>query len=144
MRRILFFAVAAAAMLTNFNVSAEETTNRNDSIATALRLNSLQAKRDKLQAEIKTQDSKRNRQLTGVSVETMEEMNERQDSLCLSLRSELVDVLLEIKELTPSFSSPLLIQQYNNLVHKKDKPEENQGIPTDSITGKQAPKKQKK
>ena len=44
------------------------------------------------------QDSKRNAVYNGVSPETQERMNDRQDSLCLDLRSQLVDVQLEIKE----------------------------------------------
>lgn len=91
-----------------------------DSIETSLRLNILREKKEKLQREIKLQDSKRNRQIAGVSAETLEAMNDRQDSLCLALRSRLADVVLEIKELSPGVASPQLINQYNNLMHRPD------------------------
>ena len=42
--------------------------------------------------------AERNAVYNGVSPETQERMNDRQDSLCLDLRSQLVDVQLEIKE----------------------------------------------
>ena len=93
---------------------------KTDSIATALRLKTLQSKRESLQKEIKAQDAKRNKQIPGVSAETLEEMNNRQDSICLALRSELTDVILEIRELSPSVASPQLINQYNNLVNRPD------------------------
>ncbi len=100
-------------------ISAQTTAN-NDSVATAIRLNTLQNKRKSLQKEIKIHDSERNKQISGVSAETLEEINNKQDSLCLALRSELVDVILEIKELSPGVASPRLINQYNNLIHRPD------------------------
>lgn len=101
-------------------MSSQTNTTRNDSIATAVRLNGLQSKKDKLEKEIKVEDGKRNSQISGVSPETLETMNNRQDSICLALRSELVDVILEIKELSPDVAIPQLLQQCNNLVNKKE------------------------
>lgn len=120
---ILSLAVVAMSLSVAQVNSAPMTTQpieKNDSTATALRLNTLQNKKKSLQKEIKVQDSKRNKQISGVSAETLEEMNNKQDSLCLALRSELVDVTLEIKELSPSVASPRLINQYNNLVNRRD------------------------
>lgn len=120
---ILSLAVVAMSLSMAQEVSAQTTpqpTAKNDSIATALRLNTLQSKEESLQKEIKVQDAKRNKQISGVSPETLEEMNNKQDSLCLALRSKLVDVILEIKELTPSLVSPQLINQFNNLVNRPD------------------------
>lgn len=116
---IVLFAVVAISLSMAQEISAQ-TIAKNDSIAIALRLNSLQNKKESFQREIKVQDSKRDRQISGVSAETLEKMNDKQDSLCLTLRSELVDVILEIKEISPNVASPQLINQYNNLVHKLD------------------------
>lgn len=116
---ILLSAVAAMSLSVSQSISSHPVEN-NDSIATALRLNSLQNKRESLQREIKAQDAKRDKQIAGVSAVTLEEMNDRQDSICLSLRSELVDVILEIKELSPQTASPQLINHLNNLVNRKD------------------------
>lgn len=105
-----------------FETFAQANIFHNDSIATAMKLKSLQSRKDKLEKEIKVEDGKRNSQITGVSPETLETMNNRQDSICLALRSELVDVILEIKELSsPEVATIQLLQQYNNLVNKKEK-----------------------
>lgn len=116
---ILSFAIISMSLSMGQEVYAQLTA-KNDSIAAALRLNTLQTKKESLQKEMKAQDLKRNRQISGVSAEILEEMNNKQDSLCLALRSELVDVILEIKEISPNVTSPQLINQYNNLVHRID------------------------
>lgn len=116
-------AILVAVALTGISyldAIAQSNTPRNDSIATALKLKGLQTKKEQLEKEIKVQDGKRNSQIAGVAPETMEEINNRQDSVCLALRSELVDVILEIKEITPIATPPQFIQQYNNLMNKKD------------------------
>lgn len=80
----------------------------------------LQSRRDSLRIAIKEQDKLRNRYIPGVSVTRMEEINDNQDSVCLSLRSALVDVLLEIKERTSVTIPPALLQHYNKLIAEKD------------------------
>ncbi len=100
-------------------ICAQEATSPNDSIANAVKLKSLQTQREKLLKEIEAEDRKRNVQLNGVTPERQEELNNLQDSVCLSLRSKLVDVTLEIKELAPSVATPQLMQQYNNLLNRK-------------------------
>ena len=72
--------------------------NTNDSIAMVLKIKTLSEKEEALKNRIKEEDGKRNAVYNGVSPETQERMNDRQDSLCLDLRSQLVDVQLEIKE----------------------------------------------
>lgn len=106
------------AAFTGSDLFAQNTPSRNDSIAATLRLHGLQARREKLQQEIKVQDAKRNKQVAGVAPETLEEMNDRQDSVCLALRSQLMEVILEIKEVSPEVASPALLQQYNQLINK--------------------------
>lgn len=141
-RIILPIALIAIAASSSFAMSPQTNTTRNDSIATAVRLNGLQSKKDKLEKEIKVEDGKRNSQIIGVSPETLEIMNNRQDSICLALRSELVDVILEIKELSPDVATPQLLQQYNNLVNRKDenpaKKEENSQSTTTSKPAKKS------
>ena len=91
----------------------------NDSISTTLKLQALQGKRDSLQKKIKEEDSKRNQQIPGVSPERMEEMNDRQDSICLALRSELIDVVLEIKENNPPLNSQAVAVPFNQLLNNQ-------------------------
>ena len=118
-RKLLFYTTIAIASLVGNNAFAQSTHVRNDSIAANLKLNGLRSKRDKLQKEIKIQEAKRNIQTNGVAPETLEEMNDRQDSVCLALRSELVDVILEIKENSVDIPSSVLIQQYNGLLNSR-------------------------
>lgn len=122
----IFIAIAAAAFVCN-DMCAQNSPARNDSTARAVRLKTLHEKRNRLQKEIKAEDAKRNRQMSGVAPETLEKMNDRQDSICLALRSELTDVVLEIRELTPALSSQALMQQYQNIVNRPAKTDANPG-----------------
>lgn len=119
MKKILsLLAVVAMSLSMAQEISAQtiaQTSAKNDTIATTLRLKTLHDKKESLQKEIQIQDSRRNKQIPGVAAETLEEMNDKQDSLCLELRSQLVDVTLEIKELSPGVVSPRLIDQYNRI-----------------------------
>lgn len=73
----------------------------NDSIVVSVKLKELSLKRDNLIKQIKVEDAKRDMSINGVTFETQERLNDRQDSICLDLRSQLVSVELEIKELQP-------------------------------------------
>lgn len=142
--KILLYVIVFIAAISCNDALALSPATRNDSIATTLRLNGLQTKRDKLLNEIKTADAKRNKQMTGVAPETLEAMNDRQDSICLALRSELVDVILEIKEISPEVTSPVLLQQYNNLVGKPEQSNSNSNTTAGQSTVDQSAKKPKK
>ncbi len=98
-----------------------------DTIATDIRLKSLRNKKESLKKEIKIQDSRRNRQIPGVTAETLEEMNDKQDSICLELRSELMDVTLGIKEIAPEVGASQLVERYNQMVNRRD------SVITDSV-----------
>ena len=90
--------------------------NRADSTLVALRLNELKTRKADIQKQIETEDRKRNQTIEGVSAETMERMNMSQDSICLELRSQLVEVELEMAELTPNNPLPAqFLQQFNRL-----------------------------
>lgn len=135
--RIIPGIVIAAAALSGTGTMAqtEPTAVRpaaTDSVTIARRLDDLKTKRERLQKEIKEQDRKRDRQIAGVAPERLEEMNDRQDSLCLALRSELTEVILEIREISPEAHAPFLIQQYNTLVGRKSKPAINRGQDSDN------------
>ena len=142
--KILLYVIVFITALSCNDAFALSPATRKDSIATTLRLNGLQTKSDKLQNEIKAADAKRNKQITGVSPGTLEAMNERQDSICLALRSELVDVILEIKELSPGVTSPVLLQQYNNLVGKPEQSNSNSNTTTSQPAVGQPAKKPEK
>lgn len=106
--------VAILAALGSSGVSAQEKAVT-DSTTTAIKLRVLNQKKEDLKKRIVSEDKKRNQAIDGVSSASMERMNLKQDSLCLELRSELVAVELEIRELAPDATANNIIQQYNNL-----------------------------
>lgn len=118
---IVALIMASLCGATDNQASAQRITmTKNDSIANVIKLKTLQTKRESLLQKIEMEDKKRNIQTNGVTPERQEELNNRQDSVCLSLRSQLVDVILEIKEMAPNVVTPQLMQQYNNLLNKKE------------------------
>ena len=110
---ILLLAMAAFSFALSQTLSAQ---NRADSTLVALHLNELKTRKADIQKQIETEDRKRNQTIEGVSAETMERMNMTQDSICLELRSQLVEVELEMAELTPNNPLPAqFLQQFNRL-----------------------------
>lgn len=106
--------VAIIAVFGATNASAQEKASV-DSTATVIKLRTLNQKKDGLAKRIAAEDKKRGQIIDGVSPVSMERINLVQDSICLELRSELVSVELEIKELTPNATANNIIQQFNNL-----------------------------
>lgn len=90
-----------------------------DSTVNVIRLKMLKKHQMELKKKIEMEDKKRNRTLEGVSTESLDQMNLVQDSICLELRSELISVELEIRELIPNAIPTRLIQQYNHLRHSQ-------------------------
>lgn len=80
------------------SLSSQNSKINNDTVS-AIRLKALTTKEAKLQKQIQEQDKKRNTTFNSVSLETIEKINNKQDSICLDLRSRLVSVQLEITEL---------------------------------------------
>lgn len=110
------FAIPAAAQ----NVPQNQ--SRQDSTLTAIKVEELQRKQASLVERIKIEDAKRDQNTSGVAPETQELLNDRQDSVCLALRSQLVSVELELKELLPDKTSEAIVNQLNELMqsHRKD------------------------
>lgn len=116
---IIVFSLIAA--LSYGDLYAKDKQDPGESVSKSLKLNALKKKKEKLQKDIAAQDAKRNKVIPGVDPFTLEQINDRQDSLCLVLRSQLVDVNLEIQEQQAPGSavSPKLVDQYKNLVKDK-------------------------
>lgn len=102
MNRILFLAIISFALFASVTASAQDHTGKADSLATAIRIKVLKDKQLQLKKQIVAEDRKRNQQIEGVSFASLGQMNERQDSICIDLRSRLVSVELELKEVTSS------------------------------------------
>ncbi len=107
-------AMAALAWCCPETAGAQEKAAADSTMNTVL-LKTLRKRQADLKKEIRAADGKRGRTIEGVSAETLERMNIAQDSVCLELRSELVRVELEIKELTPAATPAQMMQYYNAL-----------------------------
>lgn len=121
------FSVLVVLLLLSIPSFAQQV-SQSDSIATAMRIKQLKLKENSLKNEIEREDSKRNAQIIGVTPETQEILNNQQDSICLELRSQLVTVELELKELEPNNVVQTVLNQYNSLNQlrtESTKPEEN-------------------
>lgn len=94
MKKILFILFCSVIGLAN--VSAQ---TKADTVKVQIKIKELKQAEATLKKRIETEDKKRNRNIEGVSETSMDEMNQRQDSVCLDLRSQLVDVQLQVKEL---------------------------------------------
>ena len=94
MKKILFILFCSVIGLAN--VSAQ---TKADTVKVQIKIKELKQTEATLKKRIETEDNKRNRNIEGVSETSMDEMNQRQDSVCLDLRSKLVDVQLQVREL---------------------------------------------
>ena len=117
--RILVAGLMIVASATGWAQDSNAQVN-NDSIFTALKVRELKIKKQSLQQRIAAEDKKRNQVIEGVTPETQEMFNDRQDSICLDLRSQLVAVELEMEEVKPTKVTPQrnmeqLLEQYNAL-----------------------------
>ena len=92
----------------------------------AIKVKELTMRKADLQKQIAAEDQKRNQTLEGVSAETRERLNDKQDSVCLALRSQLVSVELELKELVPDRTAAVIAGQIGQL---------NQNQPSASTAG---------
>lgn len=118
---ILLIGAAALAQNSQSTVPAQDIQDaRQDSTLIALKIKELNTRKEALAKQIKAEDAKRNRAVQGVSPETQERIDDKQDSICLALRSQLVAVNLELKELVPDRTTSSIVNYFNDLM----KPEE--------------------
>ena len=110
--RLLIVVLLAVVGLT---ASAQKKLSPNDSIMHTVKVKELTAKKNMLKKQIVIEDGKRNQVMNGVNFEIQEAMNDKQDSICLDLRSQLVAVELELKELVPDRTATAILGQLNLL-----------------------------
>ena len=83
-----------------------------DSTVNALKIKTLTERKERLKKAIEAEDKKRGQKREGVAPERNERLNDRQDSICLDLRSQLCDVNLQLRELAPA-STAAIAHQYS-------------------------------
>jgi len=106
---------------TSLSVNAQKQSSRNDSTMNAIKIKNIKTRKALLMKQIVAEDKKRNAVIGGVTPETLEIRNKKQDSVCLQLRSVLVDVELELKELERRNMTSQIIQQVNTLRQNQNK-----------------------
>lgn len=107
-----------------FSSFAQEKLSRRDSILNIVKIKQLQSLRSQLKDKVALEERKRNRVIEGVATETLEKINRRQDSLCLELRSRLVGVLLEIKEIAGTGITEEVADRYHVTTHARTEADE--------------------
>lgn len=106
-------------MLFSMPAFAQEDNMVNDTIVKLVKIKELKLKKENLIKQIKIEDAKRDMSINGVTFETQERLNDRQDSICLDLRSQLVSVELQIKELQPNSEIVAAANKTMNMMNGK-------------------------
>jgi len=96
--KILFAALVAVLLPIASFAQVTDKSAATDSATIQLQLNQLNERKAQLNKQIAEEDRKRNQTIAGVTLENMEIMNLKQDSICLELRSQVIDLDLEIAE----------------------------------------------
>lgn len=123
MKILKILAITLLAALA-FPAFAQNRPQADEATVNAIKVKELTLKKESLLKKIAAEDAKRDQSINGVAAETQEMLNDRQDSVCLALRSQLVSVNLELKELTAdkpvaldpdSPTTIAIINQFNEL-----------------------------
>lgn len=102
-----------------FCMTAYAQEDKQNNTVQAIKIKELNLRKANLQKQIKIEDQKRNQTLSGATAETQEVLNNKQDSICLELRSQLVSVELELKELVPDQTASTIANQFNILQNQQ-------------------------
>lgn len=134
---ILTTIISIAFSMNGITASAQDRVEKSDSVATAIRVKALREQQAQLKKQIAIEDKKRNQRIEGVSAANQELLNDRQDSICIDLRSQLTRTELELKEVQPDKVPAQVGQQYNALIRKQPaKPSPQPAGKTESKTKK--------
>lgn len=105
MRRNIMMILAMTLTASGLILAQQKPVEKPVRMSGEMRLKLLEVEKGKLRDRIREEDGRRNRNVPGVSAEAMERVNDHQDSICLALRSKMVDLTLEMEELTESGAS---------------------------------------
>lgn len=109
--------VISAGLLALFAIPAysQNIVSVSDSAAVSIKIEELKRKKDMLEKQIKAEDAKRNQSIAGIAPQTQERLNDRQDSVCLEIRSALLSVELELSELAPDKTFEIIAGQLEEM-----------------------------
>lgn len=113
-KKIMTFGLFFLLSLTAFS-QTDNNTPENNTVADMMRIQELNTQKDSLLNQIKIEDAKRNMIIDSLSFEQMEIINDRQDSICLDLRSKLTYINLELKELEGYKTSSIISDKMNQI-----------------------------
>ena len=113
------YRLLALCVMVVFCMTAYAQEDKHNNTVQAIKIKELNLRKANLQKQIKIEDQKRNQTLSGVTAETQEMLNNKQDSICLELRSQLVSVELELKELVPDKTTATIVNQFNILQNQQ-------------------------
>ncbi len=120
MKQPIRYLLSSALLLMGVEAFALNGSQLDQNTINAIKLEELTRKRAALVRQIEIEDAKRGREIADSTYLYVEMINDKQDSLCLELRSQLVTIDLEIEEIRPQ-RTPLdvIINQFNNLQETK-------------------------
>ncbi len=117
MRSMIRHLSTIAMMLIATQVYAQNRSPLDQNSINAIKIEELTRKRAALIQQIEKEEAKRGREIADSTYIYMEMVNQRQDSICLELRSQLVAIELQIEEIKPPQANPVetILNQFNNL-----------------------------
>ncbi len=117
MKRLLILSISLVITM-GFNLKAQKTNIDDEAMLRAIKIKELNLAKERLQKEIHTEDLKRNRVDDGFPHDVIEVLNDRQDSICLDLRSQLLSINLELRELSQDTMKKGIIDTFESLNQK--------------------------
>jgi len=101
MKKIFYFIVT----LSFVSIASFGQNTKADTLKVQLKLKELSRTEEAIKVQIAREDKKRDAVIKDVTPERQEEINDKQDSICLALRSQLVDTQIRMEELKKSLAS---------------------------------------
>lgn len=131
--KIIIVIVAAVMTAPLYAGQLSPAENANDSTLRAIKVQELTKRKAELKKLVEAADRKRNMSEQGVSPETQEMMNDRQDSICLELRSQLTAVELELEEVSPNKAVVSVVNRLNSLSQQQQPAKPQPGNDTTAV-----------
>ena len=113
--KILNVCIANLLALSVLPAYSQDVRTAKDPTSASIKIEELKREKNMLENQIVTEDAKRNQSIAGVAPQTLERLNDKQDSLCLEIRSRLLSVELELSELEPDKTFDIIANQLEKM-----------------------------